>query len=216
MPAYFYNVLYDVTHDQIAAHEDWYVNRHGPDLVHSAFPSSQFYRAVSGAPGLMTLYDSPSAEPFGGAAYAQMRKEDKNLTNAESFIRNMTKGVFERRVLVGPPAVDPSIDSNVVTALRFQAAETLEPKLADWIATSPSLAGAVRVHLCLLRGLHPLFLDLVPPNWLILIERNALRYEPELKDEVAKEFGSAVANIGVNTCLRLFKCTQKGGASTTA
>lgn len=211
-----YIVRMDVEPAYVPEFVRWYDTRHGPDLIRAGFHSCNAYHSCAASPFICNVYEIPDLKIFSSEAYAQIRRDDRQLTEQVlKKISNHSNTIFAQDVVVGvpvrafEPASQPSragaVNAPVITTLRFDIDESRVADLRNWFRDTETVTqshkpGWLRSRLIQQGGKHPLFPS-KQAQWQVLTEwasLDAARVDGAPEDVVQRytvTFGDGIRDV---------------------
>lgn len=186
-----YTVRMDVTDEVRDLFEKWASTRHIEDLLAIGFLSAQRFRASKGKPEFLHLYELPSADLLSTDNYKAVAKNDPDIEQARSGLRNHSASLYEQ--VVNLPAIGegeriPSVSSRHLITVQLEVEEGKEDELIEWhreehIPTLLQAEGMLAGRLCRRTVKYP-SLPCLDPTWVSIYEMSG----PEtLRDAKVKE-----------------------------
>lgn len=211
-----YIVRMDVEPAYLPEFVRWYDTRHAPDLIRAGFHSCNAYHSCASPPFICNVYEIPDLKIFSSEGYAQVRRDDRQLTEQVlPKISNHSNTIVAQDVVVGvparafEPALQPSrsgaVNAPVITTLRFDIDESRIVELRGWFRDIEAAAqsrkpGWLRSRLTQQCGKHPVFPSR-QAHWQVLTEWASL--DAARADGVPEEvvqrytitFGAAIRDV---------------------
>lgn len=148
-----YAARMDVTPGFIETFEDWYDNRHAPDLIRSGFHSCSAYYALTGSPIIHNIYLIPSVDIFTSEKYLTARNPevDKLRTTVLDNVSNRSNTPYEQ---IAVKNVKPSDvpNSKMALSLQFNSEESIDSVKQRFTRVFAECTNSVR--LCRRSGSH--------------------------------------------------------------
>ena len=120
-----YAARMDVTPSFIKTFEDWYDNRHAPDLIRSGFYSCSAYYALTGSPIIHNIYLIPSVDIFTSEKYLTARNPevDKLRSTVLDNVSNRSNTPYEQIAVINVKPSDVP-NSKMALSLQFNSEES--------------------------------------------------------------------------------------------
>lgn len=152
-----YAARMDVDDDFLERFEQWYRDKHGPDLLRSGFFSCVAYHAIVGSPLVHNLYHIPSADIFESPKYQSARTpvEDPQRPEVLSHVSNRSNTPYRQAITEGVSSASPIV-AEFVVGIECSTVSPDDDALGHVEAFARSLAPAVQAwRLCVRDGIHP-------------------------------------------------------------
>lgn len=122
-----YAARMDVTPSFIKTFEDWYDNRHAPDLIRSGFYSCSAYYALTGSPTIHNIYLIPSVDIFTSEKYLTARNPevDKLRSTVLDNVSNRSNTPYEQIAVMNAESSDVP-NSKMALGLQFNSEESID------------------------------------------------------------------------------------------
>jgi hypothetical protein len=176
----------DVDADALPRFEQWYAERHGPDLLEAGFYSAQAYHCRVGGPLVCNVYEIPSSEIFYTDGYNSKRtpEHDPDRPWILDHVSNRSNTAYAQVTTIGVTSADVPwgdgdhpgrVESPWISTARFDVDDAAADDFARWFETSlaPGWAafdGLTAIRLLRQSGrLHPSNPS-TEPQWSVLLE----------------------------------------------
>ena len=162
-----YAARMDVTPSFIETFEDWYDNRHAPDLIRSGFYSCSAYYALNGSPIIHNIYLIPSVDIFTSEKYLTARNPevDKLRSTVLENVSNRSNTPYEQIAFKNVKPSDVP-NSKMALSLQFNSEESIDSVKQRFTRVFAECTNSVR--LCRRRGSHINVSE--EPNWYLFSE----------------------------------------------
>lgn len=179
---YVYVVRFNVDDDRAIEFDDWYVRRHGPDVVRDVpgFSAARSYRVVEGPQRILSIYDITDPAILTSDEYAFMRSTDAQGNSIRATALSYSTLCIYSEVARAPGTASAGREdverftSSEISTLRFDLDDVDQGQvLTDWFASSgPAFdtdAPALGSYLCRHTADHPKAPS-TEPEWIIITD----------------------------------------------
>lgn len=121
-----------------AGFEAWYANRHAPDLFRLGSRTVSSYRPTVGGLAVLNVYEIPDSDILKTPRYKAIGASDPYGAGVRetSAGQKRYQTLYLERTAVPAETPDklPTIDADWISLARFDAPESLDAAIADWVA----------------------------------------------------------------------------------
>ena len=136
-----YTARSDVDAAHLARVEDWYAQRHAPDLIRAGFYTAQTYYSEVGSPRICNLYEIPGPELFATQGYRDVAATDTEGPAVIALLTSRSNTIYDQVLTVNVPAADVDwaaggraggVVASALSTVRFELPEVDEGALLEW------------------------------------------------------------------------------------